>query len=140
MAWLIDTNVISEVRKGPLCHPAVVSWWAAAQDRDLHLSALTLGEVRKGIEAVRRRAPAKAAALEGWLAEVADAFGRRVLGVDATVAQVWGCMSARRPVPVVDGLLAATAQVHDLTLVTRNAANVAGLGVRVLNPFVEGTH
>lgn len=135
MTWLVDTNVISEVRKGTRCHPAVAAWWADVADRDLFLSALTLGEIRKGVEGVRPRDPAKAAALEGWLAEVAEAFGPRVLGVDAAVAEAWGRMSAIRSIPVVDALLAATARVHDLVLVTRNAADVEGLGVQVLNPF-----
>ncbi|SDB74959.1 type II toxin-antitoxin system VapC family toxin [Belnapia rosea] len=135
MTWLIDTNVISEVRKGARCHPAVATWWANVEDRDLFLSALTLGEIRKGIEGVRPRDPAKAAALEGWLSEVADAFGPRVLGVDAAVADAWGRISAVRSVPVVDALLAATARVHGLVLVTRNVADVEGLGTRTLNPF-----
>jgi len=135
VTWLIDTNIISEVRKGPRCHPAVAAWWAGVEDRDLFLSALTLGEIRKGIEGVRPRDPGRAAALEGWLAEVVDAFGPRVLGVDAAVAETWGRISALRSVPVVDALLAATARVHDLVLITRNTADVEGLGVRVLNPF-----
>ncbi|WP_188902084.1 type II toxin-antitoxin system VapC family toxin [Caldovatus sediminis] len=135
MTWLIDTNIISEVRKGPRCHPAVAAWWAGVEDRDLFLSALTLGEIRKGVEGIRPRDPAKAAALEGWLAEVAEAFGPRVLDVDTAVAEAWGRMSALRSVPVVDALLAATARVHDLVLVTRNTTDVEGLGVRVLNPF-----
>jgi predicted nucleic acid-binding protein len=137
VTWLIDTNIISEVRKGSRCHPGVAAWWNGIEDRDLFLSALTLGEIRKGIEAVRPRDPAKAAALQSWLADVAEAFGPRVLGVDRAVADAWGRMSAARPVPVVDALLAATAGVHGLVLVTRNTADVEGLGVRVLNPFAE---
>lgn len=138
MSWLVDTSVISEVRKGPRCHPAVASWWAGVEDRDLFLSALTLGEVRKGIETVRPRDPARAAALETWLATVIEAFGAHVLGVDATVAEAWGRMAAIRSVPVVDALIAATAQVHGLVLVTRTSADVEGLGVRVLDPFGDG--
>lgn len=135
MTWLIDTNVISEVRKGARCHPAVAAWWSAVEDRELFLSALTLGEIRRGIEGVRPRDPAQAAALEGWLAAVTAAFGPRVLGIDAMVAEAWGRMSATRSVPVVDALLAATASVHGLVLVSRNAADVQGLGARVLDPF-----
>lgn len=137
MTWLVDTNVISEIRKGPRCHPSVASWWAAVEDHDLFLSALTLGEIRKGIESVRPRDPMKAGALERWLREVSDVFGARVLGVDPAVADAWGRMSASRSVPVIDALLAATAQVHGLVLVTRNTADVSGLGVRTLNPFDE---
>ena len=137
MTWLIDTNVISEIRKGPRCHPSVASWWAAVEDRDLFLSALTLGEIRKGVESVRLRDPVKAGALERWLREVSDVFGARIIGVDPAVADAWGRMSASRSVPVIDALLAATAQVHDLVLVTRNTADVSGLGVQTLNPFDE---
>lgn len=135
MTWLVDTNVISEVRKGSRCHPGVAAWWAAVADRDLFLSVLTLGEIRRGIEGVRARDPTRAAALETWLMEVADAFGSRVLGVDARVAEAWGRMTATRTVPVVDALLAATALVHGLVLVTRNTVDVEGLGARILNPF-----
>ena len=84
---------------------------------------------------MRPRDPAKAAALKAWLAEVADVFGPRVLGVDLAVAEAWGRMSATRSVPVVDALLAATAGVHGLVLVTRNIADIEGLGARVLDPF-----
>ena len=99
------------------------------------LSVLTLGEIRKGVEAVRARDPVKAAALATWLSDVVDAFGTRILGVDGAVAETWGRMCAIRSVPVVDGLLAATASAHGLVLVTRNIGDVEGLGVRVLNPF-----
>jgi predicted nucleic acid-binding protein len=138
VTWLVDTNVISEVRKGSRCHPVVAAWWQGVEDRDLFLSVLTLGEIRRGIEAVRPRDPAKASALAAWLADVVDAFGTRVLGVDEAVAEAWGRISAMRSVPVVDALLAATAQVHGLVLVTRNTADVDRLGVRLLNPFEVG--
>jgi predicted nucleic acid-binding protein len=137
VTWLVDTNVISEVRKGARCHPGVAAWWAQVEDRDLFVSALTLGEIRRGIESVRNRDPAKASALERWLRDVSDGFGARIIGVDSAVADVWGRMSAVRSVPVIDALLAATAQVHDLVLVTRNTADVSGLGVKTFNPFDE---
>ena len=135
MTWLVDTNIISEVRKGARCHLAVAAWWSGVEDRDLFLSTLTIGEIRKGVEAVRTRDPDKARALEAWLQAIVLAFGPRILGIDAAVAESWGRISAIRSVPVVDALLAATASVHGLVLVTRNATDVAGLGVRVLNPF-----
>lgn len=135
MSFLIDTNVISEVRKGTRCDPNVAAWYSSIKDFDLYLSALILGEIRKGIELARPRDPAKAEALQGWLDAVVEAFADRVIPVDRFVSDAWGRMSATRPIPVIDGLLAATAKVHDLTLVTRNDADVAGLGVRVLNPF-----
>jgi predicted nucleic acid-binding protein len=135
VTWLIDTNIISEIRKGPRCHPAVAAWWSSAEDRDLFLSTLTIGEIRKGVETIRARDPEKARALETWLQAILRAFGPRILSVDAAVAESWGRIAAIRSVPVVDALLASTASVHGLVLVTRNATDVAGLGVRVLNPF-----
>lgn len=138
MTWLIDTNIISEIRKRDRCHPAVAAWWGGVAEHDLFLSVLTLGEIRRGITALRPRDPARATALEAWLGAVAEAFGPRVLGVDAAVAEAWGRIATVRTVPVVDALLAATATVHGLVLVTRNTGDVAGLGVRVLDPFVAG--
>lgn len=135
MSWLIDTNIISEVRKGDRCDSNVSAWYASVLDEELFLSTLVLGEVRKGVELARPKDPGKAAALERWLRQVEAAFEGRLLGVDAAVCDQWGRMSAMRPVPVVDGLLAATAAVHRLTLVTRNDRDVEGLGATVLNPF-----
>jgi len=135
VSFLIDTNVISEIRKGNRCDPGVAAWWAEVAEDDLWLSALVLGEIRKGVELARRRDPQKAAALEAWLGEVVAGFADRVLPVDAAVAEEWGRMNAIRPVPVIDALLAATAKANGLTLVTRNEADVAGIGVEVLNPF-----
>jgi len=135
VSYLIDTNVISEVRKGSRCNAHVASWYASVHDDDLYLSVLVLGEIRKGVELSRRNDPAKAKALESWLTEVDAAFGSRVLPVDRSVTDEWGRMSALRPIPVIDGLLAATAKVHRMTLVTRNDANVKGVGAAVLNPF-----
>lgn len=135
MSFLIDTNIISEVRKGDRCDAAVAAWWSGVAEDDLWLSALVLGEIRKGVELARRRDPQKAAVLETWLSDVVSGFGDRVLPVDASVAEEWGRMNAIRPVPVIDALLAATARANDLTLVTRNEADVAGLGIEVLNPF-----
>ncbi len=135
MSFLIDTNIISEVRKGERCDPAVATWWSGVAEDDLWLSALVLGEIRKGVELARRRDPRKADALEAWLEDVVAGFGDRVLPVDTAVAEEWGRMNAVRPAPVIDALLAATAKANGLTLVTRNGADVAGLGVDVLNPF-----
>ena len=133
--FLIDTNIISEVRKGPRCDSRVAGWYAGIEDADLYLSVLVTGEIRKGIESVRARDPGKADVLECWLQEVERAFAERILPIDARVSDSWGRMSALRPIPVIDGLLAATAKTHDMTLVTRNASNVEGLGANVLNPF-----
>jgi hypothetical protein len=135
VSYLIDTKIISEVRKGERCDPQVAAWYAGVADEELFLSTLVLGEIRKGVELARSRDPVKAAALERWLRRVEVAFDGRVLGIDNAVSDQWGRMSAIRPVPVLDGLLAATAVINGLTLVTRNDRDVAGLGATVLNPF-----
>jgi len=135
VSYLVDTNIVSELRKGARCDAGVARWFAGVADDELFLSTLVLGEIRKGIELARPRDPGKAMALEHWLEQVAAAFGGRVLGIDRAVADTWGRMRAIRPVPVIDGLLAATAAVNGLTLVTRNARDSAGLGAMVLNPF-----
>lgn len=137
MSFLIDTNVISEIRKGARCDAAVAAWWASVSEDDLWLSALVLGEIRKGVEIARRRDPQKAASLEAWLGEVTAGFSDRILPVDMSVADEWGRIMAIRPTPVTDALLAATVRTHGLVLVTRNEADVAGLGVDVLNPFTQ---
>ena len=135
MSYLIDTNIISEVRKGARCDPHVAAWYETVADANIFLSTLVLGEIRKGVELARPRDPAKAAALDIWLHAIEAAFIGRVLSVDSAVADQWGRISAIRSLPVIDGLLAATALAHGLTLVTRNARDVAGLGASVLNPF-----
>ena len=112
MTFLIDTNVISEVRKGSRSDARVAAWDASIDDADLYLSVLVLGEIRKGVELARPRDPAQAEALDAWLADVDDAFGERILPIDRAVADEWGRMSALRPIPVIDGLLAATARAH----------------------------
>lgn len=112
MSYLIDTNIISEIRKGAACDSAVAHWWQGVAEDELYLSVLVIGEIRKGVEQVRPRDPTKAARLEHWLAEVFAGFSSRILPVDATVAEEWGRMAAIRPVPVIDALLAATAKAH----------------------------
>ena len=134
--FLLDTNVVSEVRKGRRSDPSVSNWYTGVGESQLFISSLTIGEIRRGIELARRRGDIdQAETLEAWLRTVIEGFSGRILGVDAQVADTWGRISASRPVPVVDGLLAATAVVHAMTLVTRNVSDVEGLGVRVLDPF-----
>ncbi|WP_407051218.1 type II toxin-antitoxin system VapC family toxin [Methyloraptor flagellatus] len=141
MTYLIDTNIISEIRKGERCNTGVAAWYAGIADADLFLSTLVLGEIRKGIELARARDRDKASALERWLRAIEIAFAGRVLGIDNAVADQWGRMTAIRPIPVIDGLLAATALANGLTLVTRNERDVAGLGASVFNPFsAEADH
>ncbi len=135
MNYLIDTNIISEVRKGAKCDPNVAAWYDSIGDAEIYLSVLVLGEIRKGVERARSNDPSRAGALERWLAAVAKSFVGRVLPIDQFVADEWGRMSAKRPVSTTDALLAATAKVHRMTLVTRNVADVVDLGADVLNPF-----
>ena len=125
----------AEVRKGARCDARVAGWYAGTQDAGLYLSVLVTSEIRTGIESARPRDPRKAEVLESWLQEVERAFAERILPIDARVADRWGRMDALRPIPVFNGLLAATAKAHGMTLVTRNASNVEGLGANVLNPF-----
>jgi predicted nucleic acid-binding protein len=138
VSFLIDTTIVFEVRKQGRCDSNVAAWYASIDDGDLYLSVLVMGEIRKGLALAERRDRAKAAALEAWLNAIDAAFGERILPIDRAVTDEWGRMSAERPLPVIDGLLAATAKVHHLTLVTRNDDDVAGLGAKVLNPFKTG--
>jgi predicted nucleic acid-binding protein len=133
--YLIDTNIISEVRKGRRCDPNVASWYEKVAGANLYLSVLVLGEIRRGIERIRPKDKAQANAIENWLLAVDRAFAERILPVDRAVANEWGRLNASRPLPVIDGLLAATAKIHRMTLVTRNTADIVDLGVHILNPF-----
>jgi predicted nucleic acid-binding protein len=135
MSYLIDTNIISEVRKGNRCDPNVAHWYATIDDADLYLSVLVLGEIRKGIELARFRDPDKATALERWLKAVGEAFQGRILAVDQAVAEEWGRMNVPDPIPTVDGLLAATAKVNGLVLATRNITDLVRTGTGLINPF-----
>ncbi|MFZ5931340.1 MAG: type II toxin-antitoxin system VapC family toxin [Pseudomonadota bacterium] len=135
--FLIDTNIISEVRKAERCDPNVAAWYAGVTDDDLYLSVLVTGEIRKGIELSRSREPQKSESLQRWLQLLEQGFGERILPVNLAVANDWGRLSAQRKVPVIDGLLAATARVFDLVLVTRNVNDVTGLDVKILNPFAS---
>ncbi len=137
--YLLDTNVVSELRKRDRCDENVAAWYTGVSDDELFLSVLTLGEIRKGIELIRDRDPQQFAALEQWLQDVTRRYAQRILPIDERVSDVWGQFYYTRNVPVVDGLLAATAKVHNLTLVTRNIQNVQGLGVNLLNPFSPTT-
>jgi predicted nucleic acid-binding protein len=135
VSYLLDTNVLSELRKGARCASSVAHWAASAPPNAFFTSVLVIGEIRRGVERVRGRDSHQARKLEGWLEQVRTAFAERTLPVDDRVADTWGRMGVSQPVPVVDGLLAATAKVHGLVLATRNVADVAGTGVAVVDPF-----
>lgn len=136
MTYLIDTNVLSELRrKQP--DPRVVAWIEARPRQLQYLSVLTLGEIRKGIE--RLESSSRRTVLLDWLElELPHWFAGRLLDVDAATAQRWGRLTANagRPLPAIDGLLAATALQRDLTLVTRNTRDFQGLGVRLVDPWM----
>lgn len=136
MKFLLDTNVVSELRKGARADRNVVAWFESLDADDLYLSVLVVGEIRRGIERIRRRDPKSAQALDRWLSALSAGFEDRILPVDRPVAEEWGRMNVPDPLPVVDTLMAATAKVHGLVLATRNVKDVASTGVRTLNPFV----
>lgn len=135
MSWLVDTFVVSELRKGPRTDASVRAWFDAVDADELFTSVLVIGELRRGVESIRRRDPTAALALEQWLARLLASFADRIIPIDTAVAERWGALNVPDPLPAVDGLLAATALVHDMTLVTRNIRDVARSGVRVLDPF-----
>jgi predicted nucleic acid-binding protein len=136
--YLLDTNVVSELRR-PRPHGAVVAWLQATADRDLHLSAVTLGEIQAGIELTRAQDAAKAAALEAWLERVAASYN--VLPMDGAAFRAWARLMHRRSDTLYeDAMIAATALVHGLTVVTRNIADFSSFGVPLLNPFETRTY
>jgi predicted nucleic acid-binding protein len=134
MSFLLDTNVVSELRKRKP-DPNVEAWYESVAGSQLFLSVLTVGEIRMGVEQVRRKDPARAEIIESWLTRLQTAYGDHIVDVDADIADAWARLSVPDALPVIDGLLAATAAVHNWTLVTRNTADVERSGIRVLNPF-----
>jgi predicted nucleic acid-binding protein len=133
--YLLDTNVISEIRKGTRANPKVIEWYQDLDFLQIYLSVFVLGEVRNGIESCRGRDPVKAARLELWLRGLERQFGAQILPVSSKIADQWGRFMSMRPIGFVNGVLAATALVHGLTLVTRNVQDVQHTGVALLNPF-----
>ena len=133
--YLLDTDVLSEVRKGERADPGVAAWFRDQSDRSLHISVLSVGEIRRGVPLVRSHDPAQAAALDRWLLRLLESWSRRILTVDGRTAEIWAELMIPSPRPVIDALLGATALRHDLTLVTRNVSDLQGSGVRLLNPF-----
>ena len=135
MSYLLDTNVVSELRKRNRCDHNVAEWYAQIDNADVFLSVLTIGEIRRGIENIRRRDEDAASALDAWLAALVAHHSSRILPVTEPIAEDWGRTCSPDPLPVVDGLLAATAKLHGLTFVTRNTGDVKATGVPLLNPF-----
>lgn len=133
--FLLDTNVVSELRKGTRCDPRVDAWSRTIAPHQDYLSVLVVGELRRGAALKRRSDVAAADALERWIARLRHLYSERILPITLEVALEWGRLGALRPLPPEDGLLAATALVHRLTFVTRNVKNVRELGVPLLNPW-----
>lgn len=136
MNLLLDTSTVSELQAR---RDANVAAWAEASDRrGWHLSVLTLGEIRKGIEKLRPRDPERAAAFDRWLETLYREFGGRLIEIDARVAEDWGRLNAGDPRPTVGSLIAASARVHGLAVVTRNTADFEALDVALVNPWLRG--
>lgn len=134
MTYLLDTNVVSELRR-PRPHGGVQLWVESRAAEAMYLSVLVLGEIRLGVERLRPRDPSQSQSLERWLAALEDRFADRILAIDKAIAHAWGRLAATDPVPPVDGLLAATALVHGLTVVTRDTAPFERVGVPWLDPW-----
>ncbi len=131
--FLLDTNVVSELRK-PRPHGGVLAWLKSAEDANLHLSAVTLAEIQAGVELTRDQDASKADEIEAWLDLVAQSYN--VLPMDSVTFRSWARLMHRRSDTLhEDAMIAATAAVHNLTVVTRNVADFAPFKVRVLNPF-----
>lgn len=131
--YLLDTNVVSELRK-PRPHGAVLAWLQGVDDTQLHLSAVTIGDIQAGVESTRQQDAAKAQEIEAWLEQVASTFN--VLPMDVPAFRAWARLMHRRSDTVSeDAMIAATAQVHGMTVVTRNVADFNAFGVPLLNPF-----
>lgn len=135
MRFLLDTNVLSELRKRDRADTGLQDWFAGVQGEDLAISALVTGEIHLGILRLRRRDPIAADHLAAWLTRLARTYQGRTLPVDAEVTKVWADLNAPRPLPVIDSLQVATAVVHGLTFVTRNVDDLRGVDAPLLNPF-----
>jgi predicted nucleic acid-binding protein len=136
LSFLLDTNVISEIRRGRDAN--VRAWIAEVDDVDLHLSVMTLGEIRKGIEHLSGRDPDQAEVFADWLGELHKRFAGRIVAIDARIAEEWGRLNAVAPRNSVDSLIAASARIHNLTVVTRNTVDFQGCQVPLLNPWEHG--
>lgn len=134
MGYLLDTNILSELRRGERCDANVAAWARATAPQGHYLSVLSLGEIRKGIELLRQRSPEQAELLEKWLIRVESEYAECLLPVSNEIAQRWGRLNAMRTLPVIDGLLAATALEHHLTVATRNSGDFPD-SVASVNPF-----
>ncbi len=136
LEYLLDTNVLSETRKKN-ADAGVIAFLQAGETSTFYISVLTLGELRKGVAKKKREDAEMAKRLADWVDGLEYSFADHILGVDAATARLWGDWYSERPRPVVDTLLAATAVLHGLTLVTRNIRDVRGIAVKLLDPWKE---
>jgi toxin FitB len=134
LQYLLDTNILSETRKKQT-DERVISFLSAVEPSALYISVLTLGELRKGVALKRRSDTDAAKKIAAWVDGLEFTFGDRILGINAATAKLWGELSAQRPRPVIDTLLAATAIVHELTFVTRNTSDVQDIDLKLLDPW-----
>jgi len=134
MTYLLDTNVVSELRKRHP-DPHVLAWYGGVASADLFISVLTIGEIRLGVERLRRKDPAQADLLEQWLGGLQVIYADHIIDIDTATADQWGRLNVPDPLPVIDGLLAASAKARGWTMVTRNTADLARSGIAVINPF-----
>lgn len=135
VSFLLDTNILSELRsKTP--DPGLLGWWSEVEDHHLFLSVLTIGEIEQGVARLRHRGDqVQAESLARWLGRIIDSFGDRIVPIGVAEVREWALMNVPDRMPVVDGLLAATARHRQWTLVTRNTKDVENRGVRLLDPF-----
>ena len=134
--YLLDTNVISELRKGGRANHGVTAFFATLAAEDIYLSVVTIGEIRRGLENLRARGDREQAGrLEAWLDKVVTDFSDRILEFDLDCAQVWGKLMSPHPQHPIDKQIAAIALIYDLTVVTRNTDDFVSSGVRSLNPY-----
>jgi len=134
MPYLLDTCIVSELRRTSI-NPGVSSWISGIRADEAYLSVLTIGEIRAGIELHRLRNPSGAGNLERWLIGLETHYAERILPITARIADRWGRLSPRQPLPASDGLIAATSLEHGLTVVTRNVVDFQRSGANTLNPF-----
>jgi predicted nucleic acid-binding protein len=135
LSFVLDTNVVSEPRKRSRADASVMRWFNSVETDDLYISVLVIGEIRQGIEGLRRRDPVQAGHLESWLAGLRRGYADRILPVDLEAAEEGGRMNVPDPISTRGGLMAATAKVRNMTFVTRNTSDVARTGARLFNPF-----
>ena len=134
--YLLDTNVISELRKKNRCNLGVRNWYTTIDEQEIYLSVLVIGELRCGVELIRRRDLDAASHLDVWLQTIIQEYGERIFPITQEIAETWGKMNVPDPISTVDGLLAATAKVHNCIFVTRNTKDIMRCDVLYYNPFV----